>query len=289
VPRVTVIIATYNRSNLLPFAIGSVLRQTFADFELLVVGDGCTEDSEQVVAAIGDERVRWINLPQNSGHQSAPNNEGLRQARGELVAYLGHDDLWLPHHLASHVAALEDADIAYSLCMLVAADERTTWPAIPRPRDGAYSPPSCMSHRRRVTEEIGGWRNYNDLDFRKTSPDVELWQRAAAAGKTFAFVPRLSGIKFTAGMRRDVYRTQPTHEQSQWLARIDAEPELEAKLLVNYVTIDAIPSGVPYRELVRYAAKQTLARLRRRLALPWLGFRHPTLRNFDDVRRFKGL
>jgi len=104
-PRVSVIIATYNWSSVLPYSIGSVLRQTMQDFEILVVGDGCTDDSEAVVAAIGDPRIRWFNLPANSGHQSAPNNEGLRQARGELIAYLGHDDLWLPHHLGAHVAA----------------------------------------------------------------------------------------------------------------------------------------------------------------------------------------
>src|SRR5438046_5361757 len=80
-PRVTVIIATYNRSNVLPYSIGSVLRQSFHDFELLVVGDGCTDDSESVVAAMGDPRVRWISLPANTGHQSGPNNEGLHQAR----------------------------------------------------------------------------------------------------------------------------------------------------------------------------------------------------------------
>ena len=61
-PRVTVIIATYNWSTVLPYAINSVLDQTMTDFELLVVGDGCTDDSEQVVTAIKDPRVRWINL-----------------------------------------------------------------------------------------------------------------------------------------------------------------------------------------------------------------------------------
>jgi len=81
-PCVTVIIPTYNWSRVLPYSIGSVLRQTFADFELLVVGDGCTDDSEQVVTAIPDPRLRWINLPVNDGHQFAPNNEGLLQARG---------------------------------------------------------------------------------------------------------------------------------------------------------------------------------------------------------------
>ena len=102
-PRVTVIMATYNWSAVLPYSIGSVLRQTFTDFELLVIGDGCTDDSEQVVTSIGDPRVHWINLPRNTRHQSGPNNEGLARARGEFIAYLGHDDLWLPHHLASHV------------------------------------------------------------------------------------------------------------------------------------------------------------------------------------------
>lgn len=85
-PRVTVIIPTYNWSSALPYSIGSVLRQGFGDFELLVIGDGCTDDSAAVVGGIGDPRVRWINLPVNAGHQSAPNNEGIRQARGDVIA-----------------------------------------------------------------------------------------------------------------------------------------------------------------------------------------------------------
>src|SRR5438046_2082830 len=95
-PAVTIIIPTFNWSSVLPFSIGSALRQSFDDFELLVVGDGCTDDSEDVVAATSDPRVRWINLPANVGQQAGPNTEGLRQARGRLVAYLGHDDLCFP-------------------------------------------------------------------------------------------------------------------------------------------------------------------------------------------------
>ena len=93
---------------------------------MLVVGDGCSDDSEQVVAAIGDPRVRWINLPSNNGHQSAPNNEGLRQARGEIVAYLGHDDLWLPRHLELLAGALDAqrADLAFSVAATVDAEDR---------------------------------------------------------------------------------------------------------------------------------------------------------------------
>ena len=90
-PRVTVIIATFNWSEVLPYSIASVQRQTFRDWELLVIGDGCTDDSANVVGAIAaqDQRIRWINLPRNTGHQSGPNNQGLRQGRGDIVAYLG--------------------------------------------------------------------------------------------------------------------------------------------------------------------------------------------------------
>ncbi|HJW92020.1 MAG TPA: glycosyltransferase family A protein [Thermoanaerobaculia bacterium] len=215
--RVTVVIPTYNWSSVLPYSIGSVLHQTFLDFELLVVGDGCTDDSEQVVASIGDPRVRWINLPENTRHQSGPNNEGLRQAQGEIIAYLGHDDLWLPHHLESHMRALDanGADLAYSLCLLVAADG-SFFVAPPRPRSGSFSPPSAMTHRRAVTESLGDWRHFDGRE----PPDVELWRRAQNAGRTFAFAQRLTAIKFPAAWRRDVYQQRPSHQQAGWFGRV---------------------------------------------------------------------
>ncbi|HEX9167457.1 MAG TPA: glycosyltransferase, partial [Roseiarcus sp.] len=74
---VSVIIATYNWSTALRLAVHSVLGQTLQAFEILVVGDACTDDSEAVVAAFGDARIRWLNLAQNAGSQSGPNNAGL--------------------------------------------------------------------------------------------------------------------------------------------------------------------------------------------------------------------
>jgi len=157
-PRVSVVIATYNWSSVLPYSIGSVLRQTYDDFEVLVVGDGCTDDSEAIVSAIDDPRVRWVNLPSNSGHQSTPNNEALRLASGEVIAYLGHDDLWLPHHLAAGLRALDTsvADACYSLVMCVGPEGRFVWPSVPQPSRGLYSPPSGMMHRRGGTSTGSG-------------------------------------------------------------------------------------------------------------------------------------
>jgi len=219
-PRVTVVIATYNWSTVLPYSIASVLAQTFTDFELLVVGDGCTDDSESVVRAIGDPRVRWINIAR-TGHQFGPNNEGLRQARGEFIAYLGHDDLWLPHRLQTGVAALDaGADLAHSLLLLVPPEGD---PVLSAPT--LTPPPSAVMHRRAMTEALGGWRNFRELT---VTPELNLWQRALAAGFTFQFVPRLTGVKFSAAARRNVYGERPSHEQAAWLARIRAEPEFEA-------------------------------------------------------------
>jgi glycosyltransferase involved in cell wall biosynthesis len=217
-PRVTVIIPTYNWSTVLPYSIGSALDQTFTDFELLVIGDGCTDDSEAVVRAIGDPRVRWINIAR-SGHQSGPNNEGLRQARGELIAYLGHDDLWLPHHLATLVAALDaGADLAHSLVALVPPRGRI------QVARREWRPPTSVLHRRSVIERIGGWRDYRELTI---PPDGDLWLRFEQAGCRIELVERLTAIKFPAAWRTNVYRERPCHEQAAWLARIRSEPDLE--------------------------------------------------------------
>jgi len=285
-PRVTVIIATYNWSSVLPYSIGSVLRQTFADFELLVVGDGCTDDSEQVVASIDDPRVRWINLPANTRHQSGPNNEGLRQARGELIAYLGHDDLWLPHHLQAHVAAIDAsaAAMTYSLLLWLDPDDGQLWPAVPRPQSGWWSPPTATVHRRNVTEALGGWRDYREID---DPPEIDLWRRARDAGFQFVFVPRLTAIKFPASMRRGVYRSRPSHEQAEWSTRIRSEPDLEARLLVRMIAEGRAAKTMSYRDLVRQVISETMIRLRRRWVSRSIWPRKGAA--IDRVRRFKGL
>jgi glycosyltransferase involved in cell wall biosynthesis len=286
---VTAIIATYNWSSVLRYSVASVLRQTFTDFELLVVGDGCTDDSERVVAAMDDPRVRWINLPENTRHQSGPNNEGLRQARGEIVAYLGHDDLWLPHHLQSMVSAFDGTacDLAYALAISVDGDG-AVWSNVPRPRAGWFASPLTMAHRKRVTEEIGGWRDYRELS---GPPDTELWQRARARGYAFTFVPRLTGIKFPAALRRGVYQTRPADQQAEWFARIEGEPDLEVEALVRLIVSSGGDSwrGLSYREIAGNVVRQTWRRLQSRRRLPGLRLSSRRGQLIEGLRRFKGL
>ena len=247
---------------MLPYAISSVLAQTMPDFELLVVGDGCTDDSEQVVGAVADTRVRWINLPANFGHQAGPNNRGLAEARGEFIAYLGHDDLWLPHHLQCTTDALDrtGAAIAHSLLMSMSPGKQAGMPVLPLP--GVGSAPSCSVYRRSVTEKIGGWRDYRTLAL---PSEIDIFLRAQAAGFEAIFVPRLTVVKFPALHRKDVYRDKPFHEQAVWLERIRSEPDFEPTYLARMIESDEPTRALPARKLLRILAQELKSRMAWRL------------------------
>ncbi len=267
-PRVSVIIATYNRSAVLRYAITSALAQTFGDFELLVVGDGCTDDSAAVVAAFTDPRVRWFNLASNSGHQSTPNNEGLRRARGELIAYLGHDDLWLPGHLDCMVAAFDrGADVVCGITALVRPTGRYAdiFPQQPGYRPGMSLSPSGFMHRRLVSERVGGWRLHRELQI---DPETELLRAALAAGFRFEVVPRLVTIKLAAAMRPGVYRSTDSGEQASWWGRIREEPDFEQTELGRLLYAakqGQFPVSKPFGALLGDVVREARARLRRRL------------------------
>jgi len=104
-PTVTVIIPTYNRSRFLGEAVASVLSQTFEDFELIVVDDGSTDETPELVRAICDPRLRYLPRPHRG--ISASLNAGLDAARGKYIARLDSDDLWLPDLLSTLVGVLE--------------------------------------------------------------------------------------------------------------------------------------------------------------------------------------
>lgn len=97
-PLISVIVPTHNRADLLPEALRSVLAQTFTDWELIVMDDASTDDTESVVAEFAqrDGRIRYVRNEKNLGI-ARNRNEGLAQARGRLIAMLDSDDVWLDH------------------------------------------------------------------------------------------------------------------------------------------------------------------------------------------------
>ena len=97
-PRVSVIIPTYNREKYIAETINSVLDQTFSDYEIIVVDDGSADNTERLIREQFADEVIYLSKP-NGGPASA-RNMGMRVAKGEYIAFLDSDDLWLPEKLA---------------------------------------------------------------------------------------------------------------------------------------------------------------------------------------------
>ena len=107
-PKVSVIIATYNRAGLLPRAVNSVLNQTLEEYEIIIVDDASSDDTQQVIAGFNDHRIRSVRHEVNRG-QSVATNTGIARARGEYVTLLDDDDEWPTDRLRRMVAVLDDA------------------------------------------------------------------------------------------------------------------------------------------------------------------------------------
>jgi glycosyltransferase involved in cell wall biosynthesis len=106
-PAVSIIVPTFNRLEFLPPAIESVYAQTFTDWELIIADDGSSEDTRAYLKSLDDPRVKVIWLT-HTGRPSVVSNAALREARGEYVAFLDSDDLWLPKKLETQLESLRN-------------------------------------------------------------------------------------------------------------------------------------------------------------------------------------
>lgn len=205
-PRFSILLPTRNRSELLRLAIASVLAQTEKDFELFVVGDGCTDNSAAVVSGFNDDRIRWFDLPKAPGFGYANRNVALRQAAGEYIAFVADDDLVLPDHLQRLAATLDEssAEWAYSRplwvakdgivvpfgCNLLNADELHTFFTV-----GSHIPATCVLYRRRCLDAYGYWPE--DVP---SAGDWRYWMRIIEGGRraNLTYLPIPTSLHFNA-------------------------------------------------------------------------------------------
>jgi len=106
--KISVVITTHNRATLLTNAINSVLNQTFKDFEMLIIDDASKDNTEEVVKTFTDGRIRYIKiLPEDSKEGNYARNFGIKEAKGEFIAFLDDDDEWLPEKLEKQIEVFE--------------------------------------------------------------------------------------------------------------------------------------------------------------------------------------
>lgn len=183
-PRVSVIVPTYNRRRLVVEAVESILRQSYGDFEVIVVDDGSSDGTSDALGVFGDS-VRVVR--QENRGPAAARNRGLAHSGGELIAFLDSDDLWLERKLEKQVAFFDrnpDELLCYTDEIWIRRGVRVN----PRRRHAKWDgwifekclplciiSPSSVMMRRAFFARIGGF----DEDF-PVCEDYELWLRASA-------------------------------------------------------------------------------------------------------------
>jgi glycosyltransferase involved in cell wall biosynthesis len=184
-PKVSVIIPTCNRASFLKAAIESVLRQTFQDFEIIVVDDASQDRTREVIQSFTDPRIRCIRHETNHG-QGASRNAAIKEASGEYVALLDDDDEWLPQKLEKQVRLLDSSPAKVGMvytgfCKVEGSNKGVIAQVIPEKRGSVFED-MCFRNwigtcstvlLRRVCFENTGW-------FDETLPsgvDYDMWLR----------------------------------------------------------------------------------------------------------------
>jgi glycosyltransferase involved in cell wall biosynthesis len=258
---ISVITATYNRANVLRLTIESLRAQTFPDWELIVVGDGCTDDTADVVASFGDPRISFTNLPHNSGDQAAPHNAGLALTSGDFIAFLNHDDLWTRDHLATALARLQSsrADLVFTITIAIGVEGipglmGTSASGVYEPR--WFVPASSWVMRRALAESVGPWRRAKEVF---AAPSQEWLFRAWKEGHTLVSIAKPTVIALHSGPRKSSYANREVRENEQYAALLRDDPQVVDRWMTQIAVRVSAESETPYR-LARRAVKEVLIR-----------------------------
>jgi len=190
-PFISVLMASYQRAHLIGEAIDSVLSQSFADFEYVIVDDGSTDGAPDVVRGYDDPRIRLFVNPENRGRSHA-RTRAIKQARGDYVLWMADDDLLVPGVLemyAAQIAEHPEIDVFYGNLMLFEGDrdlnpyEPNDWTGRSDRLLGASLVGSCIPDggsvtRRSLYEQVGCF----DPEFVRAQ-DYEFWTRAVAVAQ----------------------------------------------------------------------------------------------------------
>lgn len=182
-PKVSIVIPTHNRADLLKLAIESVMDQTYSDFELLICNDASTDHTQAVVERFADKRIKLTNYRMNKGVVELRNN-AVKDSTGEYIAFLDDDDKWLPDKLEKQVNLLENSTVntgaTYTGAIILDTELGTQRIVVPRHRGNIFREllindfivTSSVVARKACFEKVGLF----DPEFRSAS-DFDMWIR----------------------------------------------------------------------------------------------------------------
>lgn len=193
---ISIVMSTHNRADRLSKAVDSVLNQTYPDWELVIVDDASTDNTEQMVKSYSDPRIVYIKRAKNWGNDTKPKNEGIMASKGEYVALLDDDNHYRPDHLSVLLNAIQKdpkLDVVYGDRWLIDETHRIPsqvgvcsdyLPALLMKRN--YIDTSDVLIKRQALFDVGGF----DERYKKYI-DWNLWVRMCKMGKKFKHVPLL--------------------------------------------------------------------------------------------------
>ncbi|OGN63662.1 MAG: hypothetical protein A3E80_02715 [Chlamydiae bacterium RIFCSPHIGHO2_12_FULL_49_9] len=253
---ISIVMATYNRGQIIGFSIRSVLQQTRSDWELLVIGDACTDNTEEVVSSFQDPRIRFFNLQQRVGDQSGATNFGIQEAKGEFLSFLNHDDLWFPDHLERSVAHLEknNCDLVYTLQIDADPGENTSTlriPSIYLQDFSPFLPPniSTWTCRKKWAAKQPPMKPFYQVF---TYPSVDWLLSGWKRGARYKPVPAVTTFIITTITRSDSYLKNSPKEHAFFFRQI-----FEGHTPREQMLIDALQNPKP-THLQGYSAKWLL-------------------------------
>jgi glycosyltransferase involved in cell wall biosynthesis len=248
VPKVSVVLPTYNSARFLGTAIQSVLDQTFQDWELIVVDDGSDDNTRDVLAAFRDPRIRYF-YQENRGAPAAL-NAGLRLARGAYVAFLGGDDRWMAEKLALQVAQLDglppQVALVYADLRLVNLEDNAILGRFldgrepPRGRvlselvrtEGSFIHPCASLIRREVFDKVGLFD-----ETLRTHEDWDLWIRIASVYEVEALdIPLAVYGRHPSQLTKDIWQMYSDGVEAKLrVLRSNTLPPADRRALRHYL------------------------------------------------------
>lgn len=131
---ISVIIPTYNRADVIRVSIESILKQTYGDFELIIIDDGSSDDTKRVIEEYVDPRIRYVRNDSDMHGPSVARNMGILEARGDYIAFNDSDDVWHADKLEKQLDYLRDKAADVTFCQMVIHTKRGAYVIPPKLR-----------------------------------------------------------------------------------------------------------------------------------------------------------